>query len=134
MALYTPPSPAASRVVRFLQRINAAESLSLASYEDLYHWSTEHIDRFWSQVWDDTGVLGHKGAHVVDPAARPPDNPAWFAQARLNWAENMLRVRSPEKTALVQASTFSHPHPQPRLRTFVCVRLRGAPALQRHRG
>ena len=44
-------------------------------------------------------------AHVVDAAARPPDNPAWFAEARLNWAENVLRCRSPDKVALVEAST-----------------------------
>ena len=115
MALYTPSSPETSHTVHFLKRINAEHGLSLQSYSDLYKWSTDHIDKFWSAVWDDTDIVGHKGAHVVDVTARPPENPAWFTDARVNWAENMLRCRSPEKTALVQTSAFSLPAP----RTFV---------------
>jgi acetoacetyl-CoA synthetase len=87
------------------KRVNAKYGLTLGSYLDIYHWSTTHIADFWSEVWDQTDIVGHKGGHVVDNAALPPDNPAWFAQARLNWAENMLRCRSSEKTALVEAST-----------------------------
>ena len=124
MALYSPASPEASRTFRFLRRVNAAHGLSLESYYDLYRWSTDAIDAFWSAVWDETGVVGTKGAHVVDPAARPPANPAWFADAALNWAENMLQCRSPDKTALVQASTFSLACPPicARARSFVRAR------------
>lgn len=48
-------------------------------------------------------------ADVVDESATPADNPRWFTNARLNWAENMLppRVRSGDagsRTALVQVS------------------------------
>lgn len=91
----------------FRARINAAHGLSLSTYHELYKWSTENIDLFWSAVWDDTGIVGHKGGHVVDREAQPPENPAWFTEAQVNYAENMLRCRSPDKTALVQASMFS---------------------------
>ncbi|EJF61261.1 acetoacetate-CoA ligase [Dichomitus squalens LYAD-421 SS1] len=113
-ALWTPTSPETSATFRFLNRINAEHSLALSSYYDLYKWSVENIDKFWSAVWDATEVVGHKGTHVVDTAAQPPANPAWFQEARVNWAENMLQCRSPEKTALVQAiePELNHPHPE----------------------
>ncbi|KAF9009054.1 acetoacyl-CoA synthetase [Cyathus striatus] len=101
--LYYPENPAQTATFRFLTRANAARGLNLSSYYDLYRWSTEHIDQFWSLVWDETSVIGHKGFHVVDNAASPSSNPPWFAEARLNWAENMLRCRSDDKFALVHA-------------------------------
>lgn len=102
--LYTPPSPEQSRVFQFLRRINAQHSLTLSSYSDLYKWSIDNIDKFWSEVWDDTDVIGEKGSLVVDSSALPPANPAWFSEAKLNYAENMLRSRSQDKIALVEAS------------------------------
>ncbi|KZT12742.1 acetoacyl-CoA synthetase [Laetiporus sulphureus 93-53] len=107
-ALYNPPAPDLSRTFQFLRRVNAKHGLTLSSYYDLYQWSTTNIDDFWSEVWDDTGVVGTKGEHVVDTVALPPASPPWFKEARLNWAENMLRCRSPDKTALIEAI---EPHP-----------------------
>lgn len=102
--LYVPTAPQHSRIHKFIQRTNTARNLSLESYSDLYNWSIHHTDHFWSDVWDDTDVVGHKGDHVVDTTALPPANPAWFAQAKINWAENMLRCRSSDKVALIEAS------------------------------
>jgi len=76
--LYRPLNPEATATVRFLKQINSRFGLSLDSYHDLYTWSTTHIDDFWSAVWDETNVVGHKGGHVVDNAALPPSNPPWF--------------------------------------------------------
>lgn len=41
---------------------------------------------------------------VVDESAKPADNPAWFEDAQLNWAENQLRHAKtrPEAIALIQ--------------------------------
>lgn len=105
--LYTPPDPENTRTFKFLNRVNTTRSLNLSSYSDLYNWSTSRIDEFWSDVWDETEVLGTKGSHVVDTAALPPANPAWFVEAKLNWAENILHSRSPDKVALIEASASS---------------------------
>ena len=102
LPLYVPPSPDRSRLHSFIQRVNTTRGTSFSSYLDFYTWSISRIDHFWSEVWDETDVLGHKGSHVVDTAALPPDNPPWFAEAKLNWAENMLRCRSATKTALIE--------------------------------
>ena len=102
--LFVPVSPQDSRIHKFLQRTNITRSLSLTSYSDLYNWSIDRTDLFWSDVWDDTDVLGWKGSHVVDTTALPPENPQWFGEAKLNWAENMLRCRASDKVALIEAS------------------------------
>lgn len=106
--LYVPPNPKATRCFAFLDKVNARYDTSLESYHDLYTWSTQHIDLFWSLVWDDVTILGDKGNHIVDAQAVPASNPSWFREAKVNWAENMLRCRSEHKIALIQASMSFH--------------------------
>ena len=77
-ALYSPQSPENSATFRFKTRVNSEFGLSLSTYHDLWKWSTAHIDKFWSLVWDDTGVIGDKGTHVVDIDSLPSGNPVWF--------------------------------------------------------
>lgn len=105
--LYTPPNAESSRVFQFLRRMNIKYNLNLQSYADLYKWSTSEIDSFWGSVWDETEIIGEKGTHVIDLPQSPAANRGWFSEAKLNWAENMLRCRSAEKVALIQASMSS---------------------------
>ncbi|KAI6047176.1 hypothetical protein EDC04DRAFT_2886989 [Pisolithus marmoratus] len=111
--LYVPPDPKATRCLSFLDKINAKYHASLETYSDLYNWSIKHIDLFWSLVWDDVGIIGSKGNHVVDNQAVPAANPPWFQEARLNWAENMLSCRSEHKIALIQATEPTPDCPSP---------------------
>lgn len=111
--LWTPKNPAGSAALRFLASVNITYGLSLNSYHDLYTWSVTHLEQFWSAAWDYTDIIGHKGNHVIDSTALPPSNPPWFADARLNWAENMLQCRSPDKLALIQASRCHIFQPSP---------------------
>lgn len=104
--LYTPTAVETTRTCRFIKRVNAKYGLSLETYFDLWSWSTTRIDDFWSEVWDEAGTIGYKGEHVVDASALPPANPPWFTDAKVNWAENMLRCRS-QKTAIIEASKSS---------------------------
>src|SRR5207244_9173218 len=63
-----------------------------SSYAELHAWSIEHAEEFWSQLWDFCGVLGEKkGPTLVDGARMP--GAKWFPEARLNFAENLLRRR-----------------------------------------
>jgi acetoacetyl-CoA synthetase len=62
-------------------------------------------------------IASERGEHVVDPAARPADAPAWFTGARLNWAENMLRRRDGAR-ALVELVELHAGLPAPAPRTL----------------
>ncbi|KAJ6599056.1 acetoacetyl-CoA synthetase [Mycena vulgaris] len=102
--LYHPRNPEASATFKFRDRVNAAFGLELHTYHDLYLWSTSHIADFWATAWDATSIIGEKGSHVVDESVNISENPPWFMEARVNWAENMLHCRSTDKIALIQAT------------------------------
>ena len=92
------PSPArmdATRLTGFMKEAARRWDRTFAGpadYAGLHRWSVEHPEEFWSSVWDFGVVLGDKGGTVVEQRERMP-GAAWFPQARLNFAENLLRRR-----------------------------------------
>ena len=91
---------AASNIAAFMARANAEKGAGADDYAALHRWSVEEPEAFWDLVWDDAGIVGEKGAapcledgHLM-PGAR------FFPRARLNYAENLLRLRG-EAPALV---------------------------------
>ncbi|HET9708643.1 MAG TPA: acetoacetate--CoA ligase [Gemmatimonadales bacterium] len=64
-------------------------------YPALHRWSIERPEEFWSAVWDFCGVVGDRpgpvalGLQYMGPPS--PRGPRWFPEARLNFAENLLR-------------------------------------------
>lgn len=70
-----------------------------ADYQALHRWSVEDSEAFWQEVWQFTGVIGDMGSERLrQPTAMP--GAEWFPQAKLNFAENLLRRRD-ERQALV---------------------------------
>ncbi|MDQ6719150.1 MAG: AMP-binding protein, partial [Gemmatimonadota bacterium] len=68
------------------------------AYDRLYEWSIGNREKFWPLVWEFCGVVGESGVVaedartvLVDDAMAPPHGPRWFPNARLNFAENLLR-------------------------------------------
>ena len=59
-------------------------------YAALHRWSLDHPEEFWPSVWEFGGVIGEMGREVVRDRERMP-GASWFPQARLNFAENLLR-------------------------------------------
>jgi len=70
-----------------------------ADYAELHRWSLEQPEAFWSLLWDFAAVQGEKGARILVDGNRMP-GAHWFPDARLNYAENLLRRRD-TATALV---------------------------------
>ena len=65
-------------------------------YAALYDFSIGEIEKFWCSVWDFCGVIAEDRGEVVlaDPQRMP--GARFFPEARLNFAENLLRRRGPE--------------------------------------
>ncbi len=61
-------------------------------YADLHRWSIEHPEEFWVSVWEFGEVRGEMGDTVVVDADWMP-GARWFPEARLNFAQNLLRHR-----------------------------------------
>jgi acetoacetyl-CoA synthetase len=107
------PSPArvaAANLTRFLA-FASARGADAADYASLWRWSVRHPERFWPAVWEFCGVVADEDAggrawrEVVIGLDRmaPPDpelGPRWFPEARLNFAENLLRFQD-ERPAIV---------------------------------
>ena len=60
-------------------------------YGRLHDWSIQHRADFWDAVWRELGVVGERGEGpaLVDGDRFPGSR--WFPEARLNFAENLLR-------------------------------------------
>jgi len=83
------PSPeraAASELARFMRLAGKT------TYEELHRWSIESSAEFWNRVWDFCAVEGKKGSQTVVNPERMP-GAKWFPEAKLNYAENLLRER-----------------------------------------
>jgi acetoacetyl-CoA synthetase len=67
------------------------------TYQDLWAWSVASPDKFWDLIWDETGVIGDKGTKILNAQWQksPRDFPKcrFFPEARLNYAENLLKRR-----------------------------------------
>ncbi|GBF33851.1 acetoacetyl-CoA synthetase [Desulfocucumis palustris] len=89
-----------ANMTRYINFVNEKYGLSLSEYSRLYHWSIENIPDFWASVWDYCDVIFSAPYRQV---VNSPDNmleARWFAGARLNFAQNLLRHRD-SHTALV---------------------------------
>ncbi len=83
---------AASRLSAFIEEAQTRWGREFPDYAALHRWSIEHPDEFWLSLWDFAGVIGERGGAVVLDRDRMP-GARWFPEARVNFAENLLRRR-----------------------------------------
>jgi acetoacetyl-CoA synthetase len=97
------PSPervAGAHATAFMKRVNERHGLALADYGQLYRWSVEHLEDFWTALWDYGGVVAsRRGERVLADKDLMP-GARFFPDAELNYAENLMR-RSDEGDAIV---------------------------------
>ena len=73
---------------------------SFDSYDALHKWSIEHLDEFWMSVWDFCDVVAERRGDKVSVDDGSMESVRWFPDARLNFAQNVLKFRG-DKDALV---------------------------------
>jgi acetoacetyl-CoA synthetase len=82
---------ASTRLTAFVRAAEARTGRSLATYADLHRLSVEEPEVFWPLVWDVCGIVAtDRGRRVVEGRDRMP-GARFFPDARLNFAENLLR-------------------------------------------
>ena len=82
----SPEAAAATRISDFMAGVGQGD------YDSLYAWSIGEPEAFWRAVWEFTGVIGEPGERVLVDGDKLP-GARWFPDARLSFAENLLRRR-----------------------------------------
>ena len=76
----------------FIRQVETALDLEISGYEDLYRFSIDRPADFWREVWSFSGIRGEMGERVIVDLDRMP-GARFFPDARLNFADNLLRRR-----------------------------------------
>ena len=80
-----------AQITQFARQIVRKRRLELNSYPEFYRWTVDNPEEFWSDVWDFCGVIAsRRGSSVLVDGDKMP-GAHWFPDARLNFAENLMR-------------------------------------------
>ncbi|MGH3661278.1 MAG: acetoacetate--CoA ligase [Micromonosporaceae bacterium] len=90
--LWKPPDNVldSSRIGGYLRWLSEHRGLTFQDYSELWRWSVDDLAGFWSSIWDYFDVIADARGDQVLSGQMPTVR--WFAGARLNYAENMLRM------------------------------------------
>jgi acetoacetyl-CoA synthetase len=86
----TPDTARGTAMFKFAEAVGCVSDMGTVDYQALHGWSVSAPAEFWSQTWDRLGVIGTKGDRIYVPAEQFW-KARYFPDARLNYAENLLR-------------------------------------------
>jgi len=96
-----------ANLTRYLRWLEKNRGLHLATYDELWEWSTERVEEFWASIWEFFEIRASAPyRRVLSSHAMP--GARWFEGARLNFAEHVFRNASGEHPALLFQSEL-HP-------------------------
>src|SRR5262249_9529354 len=82
-----------ANLTRFARQAIRDWKLGINDYPGFYRWTTDSPEQFWESLWKFAGVRSSaKGGRVLVDGERMP-GARWYPDARLNFAENVLRRR-----------------------------------------
>jgi acetoacetyl-CoA synthetase len=91
--LWAPPGDIRehTRIGAYLEWLSGERGLDFADYAALWQWSVDDVPAFWRSIWDYFDVAATVAPSDTLASARMP-GAEWFPGARLNYAENVLRM------------------------------------------
>ena len=109
-------------LTRFERWLSAERGLSFDAYAELWQWSVDELDEFWSAVvaFFDLRIEGGSGAVLGD---RSMPGAEWFPGARTSYAEHIFRGKDHDAVAIRHASEV-----RPQLGEWTWGRLRSETA------
>jgi acetoacetyl-CoA synthetase len=90
-------------ITRYRHWLEQNRGLNLGSYEDLWRWSVEELEQFWSSIAEFFNVRFSEPPKGVLRSREMP-GAEWFPGARCSYAEHIFRNKDPEAVALRHAS------------------------------
>lgn len=97
-------SPSAAQIeaagmTRFIRWSEQRNRQRFASYPAIHAWSVSESEDFWRALWDYCGVQASARGDAVLVDGDSMLEARWFPEARLNYAENLLRHFGPDDCA-----------------------------------
>jgi acetoacetyl-CoA synthetase len=87
-----PDRAARSHLAAFMKLVRERHGVPIPDYPALHAWSVANLETFWVALWDYGGVIGERKGPVLVDGDRMP-GARFFPEARLNFAENLMRHR-----------------------------------------
>lgn len=86
---------------QFMQAMNTKHGLTMQSYLDLWDWSVDDLEVFWTEIWEYFEIIGEKPTGPMVQGHMP--DAQWAAGAKVNYAQNILRHADtmPDQEAVV---------------------------------
>ena len=120
------PSPEAiarSNLVAFIKLVSKTNP-AVTDYDSLYRWSVQSNEQFWPAVWEFSGVISSRLWDTVLTEDRAMTEAKWFAGARLNFAENLLKFcadKSAANNIAIVSCTENWCGENPREMSYLCL-------------
>ena len=92
-----------SRLTEFMRWLEAERGLAYDGYPELWQWSVDDLDGFWSAIWEFFGVQADGDPSPV-LASREMPGARWFPNTSLNYAEHVFAGKDDEEVAILHAS------------------------------
>ena len=86
---------ATTNMGRFMTEVAHRWNEEIPDYAALHQWSVNRREDFWSAVWDFCAVRAATRGNVALRNGDAMPGAEWFPEARLNFAENLLRGEGP---------------------------------------
>ena len=82
-----------ANLTAFIRDARQRWNVGVSDFPSLYKWSVTEPEHFWHSVWSFCKVIGARGNGPVLTGGDRMPGAKWFPEARLNFAENLLRRR-----------------------------------------
>jgi acetoacetyl-CoA synthetase len=89
-----------ANITRFMAAVRKEYGLDTSDYASLYRWSVENLAAFWDLFWDFAEIKAARKGDIVLAEQNKMPGARWFPEARLNYAENLLRRQDELRFAL----------------------------------
>ena len=94
----------AANVTVYINWLHDQGIAELADYSELWRWSVDNIEAFWSSIWKYFDIISDAPYTTVTDTLEMKPGGRWFLGSRVNFAEHVFRQRDPERTALYAMS------------------------------
>ncbi len=89
-----------SRLREYMRWLEVERRLKFNTYDELWRWSVDDLEAFWSSIWDFFSVQAD-GGYERALGSREMPGAEWFAGASLNYAEHVFTGKDDDAEAAI---------------------------------